>query len=588
MANGSYSRSRYGGGIYTPQSEQHDFGKDVLQAMMREKGMIDQREAQVMEFARQMNPVKFMHNELKLWQNDEINGLTDDISAKMREKKGRLTTDDLLNIQYQINEFRGEQQHLLGIQDVWSKEMAEYNDPKNAGVYSQQEMATRSLNWVTDHVAPKGGTFLVKNPKNFSIYIDNFNPIPKTNVNEIGVGGIVEDDPTQTRTITKEIYGAYTKESPYAGTKKDPLWVTPRSQALANELLYDDALMAGARVEYNELSQEEREYWDNTALTLRTTESRSDKDAQGRSVTFPDGMPLDGAYYWAVDQAYRVQPTTETDITKSTSSSLLPDTPDVDGDKTEAIEWAGVPNTIKRDRKPTDDSEIREVVYNSKDTATLTDVKLGDSAGAVRLKLEGGYFVTVAPNNPEWLGKSINDPLLAGERGVAYELADQPKIEKGMDVYTGDDIVVEGFVTVDMGRKKKWKMGNQDADMNFVSGMPIDAETKARLDELEGTNSNAKKVNSGISPKNVARIQLEMASGAGNNVEFMRVYDKDLYNELGTKFAEYEEAEKPKEKELKSGDVLKIPIGDWDEFKKENSDWKRISDDGGFVTVEIL
>ncbi len=74
MANGRLG-SRYGGGIFTPQTPQYDVGKDVLQAMMREKGMVDQRDAQLMEFSRQMNPVKFMYNDLMLWQHDEINAL---------------------------------------------------------------------------------------------------------------------------------------------------------------------------------------------------------------------------------------------------------------------------------------------------------------------------------------------------------------------------------------------------------------------------------------------------------------------------------------------------------------------------------
>ena len=559
MANGRPLGNRYGGSIFTPQDAPYDFGKDVLQAMMREKAWVDERKSQVMEFARQMDPVEFSKNELMLWQNDEINTLTDEIVSIVKDRKALRTfsTDDRLNIQFKMNKFRSEQQYLLGIQNVLEKEMAVYKDPRNSGVYSQPEMANREFNFVTKRMAPEGGTFLVKNPKNFPLFVQNFNPVPKTNINKITVGGVMEGDPTKTRSIEKTIWGDFTKGSPYAGTEKDPLWVFPRVQAMANELLLDDALMAGARESFNDptqVSPEEKAMWEDKALTLRTTESSKDKDAQGRSVTFQNGMPLDGAFYWGVDQAKKSQPTTEIDITKDTPSSLLPKPPA--SDEAGAIEWTGVPNEIEITTPFPSESGTRDVTYSSEDTATLTEVKLGSGADAARVNVSGDYFIVGGNIKKEWLGKSINEegPKSSILINNTYQLAAKPRVEKGMRVYMGDDVELKGFITEERGLKKKkvTLIGNitlgKDAPLKLVHGMPIDDETWEEIQkEAKAGNTEAQKIVDNSPQKNVAHIQLK--TGAYKSVELMRVYDKDLANELGTEHFEYEGGEEEPENE---------------------------------------
>ena len=547
MANGRPLGNRYGGSIFTPQDAPYDFGKDVLQAMMREKAWVDERKSQVMEFARQMDPVEFSKNELMLWQNDEINTLTDEIVSIVKDRKALRTfsTDDRLNIQFKMNKFRSEQQHLLGIQNVLEKEMAVYKDPRNSGVYSQPEMANREFNFVTKRMAPEGGTFLVKNPKNFPLFVQNFNPVPKANINKITVGGVMEGDPTKTRSIEKTIWGDFTKGSPYAGTEKDPLWIFPRVQAMANELLLDDALMAGARESFNDptqVSPEEKAMWEDKALTLRTTESSKDKDAQGRSVTFQNGMPLDGAFYWGVDQAKKSQPTTEIDITKDTPSSLLPKPPKTEAE-TEAISWAGEPDKIETTISYPSSSGTKDVTYSSEDTATLTEVKLDGGADAARINVAGDYFVIGGNIEGNLIGKSINEEGLKSTlRGNTYQLAAKPRIKKGMRVYMGDDVELEGFITKDRGRKGKLIGG--DENLKLFHGMPIDDETWAEIEkEAKGGNEAAQKIIDNSPQKNVAHIEIK--TGAYDTAKLLRVYDKDLANELGTEYFEYEGEEEP-------------------------------------------
>ena len=540
MANGRYTQN-----IFTPQVEPYDIGGDILKAMMREQGMRRERESQVMEMAQYMDPVKLTSDALTYKQHEMISTVGDDIAAKMKAKKGRLTTDDMLNIQFQIRGVREWQQQALAKQDIFTKETAAYQDPRNANKYDQSVYGQRSLDYVTKGTFPADGTFLDVNAIPFYDTVHSAKLFDEKNASVFSTEQFIGEDKAKTKSVSKTIYGPYTPNSPFSGTVQDDAWLSPRMKFWSTQLLSSEAHMKGARQAFNQLPQEEQAGWNQQALAMNSTPNLTTLDAQGNPVQ------VDGAYMWGVDYASKnMQSTKMKEEIGLTSSSLLPKPPKTE-DEAGAIEWVGESGSVKRNVKFLSKSGKKEVVYEFEDTAII-DVQVG-GVNSARVKIEGDYFITAGDD--DWFGMSINSNKSPGKdekgndiappsdviRGKSFKIAKKPEILKGMQVYMGENDVLEKFVTKEMGRKGEFGFGNKDADMEFVHGKPIDKEIYDLLKEEAKTNTKAKEIFEQIEKKNVARIYVE--TGTRDNVELMRVYDEDLAKELGSEFFEYKEKE---------------------------------------------
>ena len=216
MANGS----RYTQNIFTPQVEPYDIGGDILKAMMREQGMRAERESQVIEMAQYMDPVKLTSDALTVEQHERINAVSDDIAAKMKAKKGRLTTDDMLNIQFQIRGVREWQQKRLAEQDIFTKHTALFNDPRNANKYDPSFYGRKSLDYVTKGIFPPDG-FLDVNAIPFYDAVTLVKLYDEKNPGVYSTEEFIGDDKSKTKIKSKTIYGPYTQNSPLAGTAED-------------------------------------------------------------------------------------------------------------------------------------------------------------------------------------------------------------------------------------------------------------------------------------------------------------------------------------------------------------------------------
>ena len=540
MANGRYTQN-----IFTPQVEPYDIGGDILKAMMREQGMRRERESQVMEMAQYMDPVKLTSDQLILDQHEMINTVGDDIAAKMKAKKGRLTTDDMLNIQFQIRGVREWQQKRLAEQDIYTKHSAMFNDPRNANKFDPTIFGQLSMDYVTKGVFPASKSFLEVNAINYDDFLNTFEPFKKPST--FSTKNFTGANKEKTQIMDQSIYGPYTAESSKRGTPDDPAWMEPRLKLLSNQLLSSEAHMKGARQKFYgpDVTDEERFKWEQQALTMNSTPNMMTQDAQGNSVD------VDGAYLWGMDYGAEKIQQTQTDWEyEPTPVGTLKYYDEGEGDtEAGAIEWTGVPNEIEITTPFPSKSGTRDVTYSSEDTATLTEVKLGSGADAARVNVSGDYFIVGGNIKKEWLGKSINEegPKSSILINNTYQLAAKPRVEKGMRVYMGDDVELKGFITEERGLKKKkvTLIGNitlgKDAPLKLVHGMPIDDEIYKALVEEAKTNPKAQEILDNSPQKNVAHIQLK--TGAYKSVELMRVYDKDLANELGAKFFEYEESE---------------------------------------------
>ena len=321
MANGRYTQN-----IFTPQTEQYDIGGDILKAIMREQGMRAQQESRLMEMAQTMNPVKLMSDKLTLDQYDMISAVEDSITAKMKAKKGRLNTDDMLNIQFQIRNLHEWQQQSLAKQDKFAKDTADYQ--RNPDDWDQSIYANRALAYVSEGLSPASGTYLEPQAVNWDDWKRNYK-IDDTKGSQFKNEEYLGDNKEKTRTTETNIFGAYSPNSPFKGTEKDPLWVKQREQAVAYEILNSRKLMKGVYNAFNspEVPDEERAYWTNMAEMENSTPSSKTKDAQGNEVK------VSPWYMWAVNQAGDIQPT-NTDI----NMQLTPET-DIDRmNKREGVE----------------------------------------------------------------------------------------------------------------------------------------------------------------------------------------------------------------------------------------------------------
>ena len=504
----------------------------MFQLYMHEESKRMQMESSVLDMMAELDPVKLISDNLMMEQRDRIQTLEDKVTNKFKTKKHRydLSPDDILEFRYEANETKNWQAKQSARMQVIQKEAtAIINDQKSgAPKYDTGHYDKLLLEYMNSGSWPAQGTML----KIRTIDLDTYLATQK----------LFNQDQAVTSDGQPQLFGdngEYTRQDATTrwGPQNGKDWLKVRQNYIAGQYYNNDVFRESAMKAFyddNYTTPIERQTWIGEANRLNQNRKVDDPvlGIKGDREVSPD-------FLWLQSYApQKVQPDKVEPNWSITPKYAMSGDSDTD---TEAISWAGEPDKIETTISYPSSSGTKDVTYSSEDTATLTEVKLGGGADAARINVAGDYFVIGGNVEGNLIGKSINEEGLKSTlRGNTYQLAAKPRIKKGMRVYMGDDVELEGFITKDRGRKGKLIGG--DENLKLVHGMPIDDETWEEIKkEAKGGNEVAQKIIDNSPQKNVAHIEIK--TGAYDTAKLLRVYDKDLANELGTEFFEYEESE---------------------------------------------
>ena len=137
--------------------------ENVLRTMTADVKLRMERESQVTDMLERADPAKFMYYSNQNEQVTRLDGLQQTVTNIARERNGKFTTKDMMDINFMVTEFETWQNKQLGTLDVFKKDYAEYN--KNRADYNFVDAAAAIENF-QDTGDYKPGAMLQTEPIN--------------------------------------------------------------------------------------------------------------------------------------------------------------------------------------------------------------------------------------------------------------------------------------------------------------------------------------------------------------------------------------------------------------------------------------
>ena len=449
------------------------------------------RHAQMSDMLNDLDPLEFVSQRNQLDQAEKIQQVEDYVTGLNKNSYGKLSNEDLLNIQFQVKEFDRWQSDLTKKQDMFFTEYEAYQN--NPGEYKPEAFVAGMDLYVREGIMPPEGILKIAGTDPFAFYgnVTLWNPKKPT---------------TNTLYSTKGDIETYDVSVSY-GTGDPELDKSMRRQKVMSDYGNNYKVRQGITDAFDNL---------DPAIQAQYSGIATKKEA----VHDPDsGQPkMDKYLLWALDTfPQMIQKTTH-----STGEGPVAGLAGIKAARIRANTKEGEVDVLSEGdaqqftRQRIVGGKLMDVTYDSQTTSTINPKKIPKGQ---EFTMGDDTFITASPDNKNISGFSAKSAKVQG----SWEI-EQGFIEEDMPVYIGKvpfetNKVFRGgsALGVPFGRKKTNVEPNEPLSTEMFEALKekmTDEEFKLNVDSLD-----------------VARAQLK--SAAYGTMEVMEIWNNNTRGKFG-------------------------------------------------------
>lgn len=551
-----------------------------------------QQENMIMNLARDMDPVAFVHDKHQLQQKELISELEDDITGLFKQtKRYSLDTNDLMNFQTKVGMVESMQRQMQARDQIMMQEAQIMKEDQARGMpmFNHDEYRKRMLAYTVADIWPSDNTFVKVNPVELDTWLGQQKLYDGEDIREIH--GEPEFYGDNNEFIKQNITTVF-------GPADANQWVKERQHFLSGQYYNNPAVREGvSEAFYNNdyIDPRERQTYMQMAQTMNANKKVGDP-----SLGIRGDMDVTPEYLWLMNYGPgKIQ---------ASSTSTIRDTSRI-GDRTDPGDPKSTDTLVgdegKLDRSsPVINGNSYPLTYVGDSTEVLNEghVSLGTGKYATTIPVDNMTYVTKVPGFEKWndeilLDRATDVPWMLG----GYNLMDYPRIVNNQPVYMGDEeisveipfsrtgkkgffgrlakstaeTVTGGFVSPSGEREFVDKV-----DFTFKKGKPIPAEVMDALSRSQ--DKNAQTALDAIEGKKVAfsPIRVHSSKGGIQQAELSRVMNDDLSQRFNYPL-ESGAGEEPGQEEKTinyelNGNIYAIPESKVDEMLVQYPGLKRV------------
>ena len=255
---------------FIPQVEPYNASKDILNAYMMIYEDKLQKKSSLTKLMKELDPVQLMKDEFRIQQYDKIKELEDRVVNLYRKPpKGRITNEDLFNMQYEFSNFEKWQDELLMKDKILTSEMGLARTDK---FQMDAVKMTEFINSKGDYFPPadeNGLHFVTEVFPSWEELKSGYNPFDDTYTST----DIKESEGGKYNSVTTNRYGGEDELLPNGDTNTRGQWYTKRVKGMANNLINNREWKGSAKQAYSLESPEVKSKYDEMWMKQKTSPS---------------------------------------------------------------------------------------------------------------------------------------------------------------------------------------------------------------------------------------------------------------------------------------------------------------------------